>query len=173
MTEQTVATETQQQPEQAASTATAQEQATGVEARFTQADVDRMIKERLERERRKAEDSTAKAKADAEAEAAKKNGEYGKLAEQYKAELEKAQADLKARDLLDRKRAIAEKVSLPAALASRLIGETDEEIEADAVALLATIPKQPPAHSGAVLNPGANGSTGETDEQRRLRLNLR
>jgi hypothetical protein len=45
------------------------------------------LKERLAREQKKTEAATAKAKADAEAEAAKKNGEWQKLAEQREGEL--------------------------------------------------------------------------------------
>jgi hypothetical protein len=49
--------------------------------------VDDMLKERLERERRKAEEKAQKAREQAEAEAAAKNGEWQKLAEQRAARL--------------------------------------------------------------------------------------
>src|SRR5512146_2876320 len=52
-----------------------------------QADLDSKLKERLDREHKKAEAAAAKAKADAEAEAAKKNGEWQKLAEQREQEI--------------------------------------------------------------------------------------
>lgn len=49
--------------------------------------VDEMLKERLERERKKTEEATRKAAADAEAEAAKKNGEWQKVAEAKEKEI--------------------------------------------------------------------------------------
>lgn len=52
-----------------------------------QADMEAKLKARLEREKDKAEKLAAKARADAEADAAKKNGEWQKLAEQREAEL--------------------------------------------------------------------------------------
>lgn len=49
--------------------------------------VDEMLKERLEREKKKTEEATRKAAADAEAEAAKKNGEWQKVAEAKEKEI--------------------------------------------------------------------------------------
>lgn len=65
------------------------------EKKFTQAELEQHIKDRLEREKKKTEEATAKAKADAEAEAAKKNGEFQKLAEQREKELAEATSKLK------------------------------------------------------------------------------
>jgi hypothetical protein len=48
---------------------------------FTQADIDRIVKDRLEREKSAREKATAKAKEEAEAEALKKNQEWQALAE--------------------------------------------------------------------------------------------
>lgn len=53
--------------------------------RFTQAELDAIVKDRLERERKKADETAAKTKADAEAAAAKEQGEWKKLAEQHEA----------------------------------------------------------------------------------------
>jgi anthranilate phosphoribosyltransferase len=127
----------------------------------------------------------------------KANGEaakYRKTAEQVEQErkdkeeaemtaLEKANkraADLEAelnrtkRESLQKE--IAAKVGLPARLATRLQGETPEEMEADAKAILEDLPKPPaPVKPGPGIlpaNPGANGSSGETREQRRARLGL-
>jgi phage terminase Nu1 subunit (DNA packaging protein) len=67
---------------------------------------------------------------------------------------------------------IAAKVGLPAKLASRLHGETAEEMEADAKEILETLPKPAKPSPGIVpTNPGANGQAGETDAQLRQRLN--
>jgi membrane protein involved in colicin uptake len=65
------------------------------EKKFTQAEIDAIVKERLTREEKKREEAAAKARAEAEAEAAKKNGEYQKLAEQREKELSEAQTRLK------------------------------------------------------------------------------
>jgi len=66
---------------------------------------------------------------------------------------------------------VAAKVGLPAALASRLQGETLEELEADAAAILETLPKPTkPAPGIVATNPGANGSAAETREQKKARL---
>jgi len=99
-------------------------------------------------------------------------------------EVEKLQAQLKeASDKaakLERdanQRAAAEKAGLPIAFASRIQGETPEEMEADAKTLLEAMPKpqQPPDPKKVVsypTNPGAGAGQGETDEQRRKRLGL-
>jgi hypothetical protein len=63
---------------------------------------------------------------------AKAKGEWEKVATERQAELDKLKADLAARDLNDRKTAIAKAAGLPDDLATRLQGETDEELEADA-----------------------------------------
>lgn len=68
------------------------------------------------------------------------------------AELE---AKLKAYERTEAQRKVAEKVGLPAALATRLQGETPEELEADAKALLETLPKPTkPAPGINATNPG-------------------
>ena len=83
------------------------------------------------------------------------------------AELE---AKLKAYERTEAQRKVAEKVGLPAALATRLQGETPEELEADAKALLETLPKPTkPAPGINATNPG-NASTQETREQKKARL---
>ena len=99
-------------------------------------------------------------------------------AEAEMTELQKAQAraaELEA-ELTKTKRAsmqseIAAKVGLPAKLASRLQGNTPEEMEADAKDILETLPKQPKPTPGiAASNPGANGQANETDAQKLARL---
>ena len=78
-----------------------------------------------------------------------------------------AEAEAKARELeLNAlRRAAAEKVGLPGALADRLRGETPEEMEADAKSVLAALPK-PQAPD---INNGAGGAKGnaQTPELRR------
>ena len=82
------------------------------------------------------------------------------------AELESELKRLKTESL---KREIAAKVGVPASLAARLQGETPEEIEADAKAILDTLPK-PAAVSPT--NPGGGNTVKESDTERRKRLGI-
>ena len=141
---------------------------TGNDAKFTEADVEKIVKERLEREKAKRAQAEKDAADKAAAETAAKNGEWEKVAKAKDEELAKIKTQLAERELNDRKRAIAEKVGLPAALASRLVGSTDEELEKDAKSILDTIPK--PKTTASPTNPGANGQQGETDAQRKARI---
>lgn len=164
---------TDAQPEATATGTTAPE-TKQEEPRFTQAQLDQIIKERLAAERRKADEKADQARKAAEIEAAAKNGEWEKLAKQREAELAKLSGDLKARELNDLKRGIAEKIGLPSQLAARLVGETAEDIEADAKALLETLPKPPKPGAGPVLtNPGSNATPQNSDAEmeQRLRFN--
>jgi chromosome segregation ATPase len=124
----------------------------------------------------------------ANAEAAK----YRKAAEQADAErkakeqaemtaLEKAEARAKELETqLNSERharlcaEVAAKTGLPAVFADRLKGDTADELEADAKAILELLPKPAakPQSPGPVTNPGQNGQNGETDEARRKRLGL-
>lgn len=121
---------------------------------FTQADLDRIVKERLDQAERKASERAAKAAADAEAKALVEQGKFKELYE--KAEAEKAatakrlaeieQAQLRAQ--------AARTVGLPEAMADRLRGATLEEMEADAKALLTALPA--PAAPNINASAGAN-----------------
>jgi uncharacterized membrane protein YqiK len=85
---------------EAAKAAAEEEAKKAAEKKFSQAELDNIVKERLEREKAKREEAAAKAKADAEAEAAKKNGEFQKLAEQREKELNEALSKVKTVDTL-------------------------------------------------------------------------
>lgn len=118
----------------------------------------RITQEKLEQER--------KAKADAEMTELQKVQAHAKELEERLAQTERARMQSE----------VAAKIGLPAKLASRLQGATIEELEADAKAILEDLPKQPPANGRA--NPGATNpsnaqpGSGETDQQRRVRLGL-
>lgn len=71
----------------------------GEEKKFSQADVDRIVTERLQREQEKSRKTAEEAKQKAEAEAAAKNGEWQKLAEARAQELAKAQAETRAANI--------------------------------------------------------------------------
>lgn len=105
--------------------------------------------------------------------------EEAKRKEAEMTELEKAtkraeelEKQLAAKELAERKRAIAEKVGLPPALAVRLQGASDEELEQDATALLESLPKseQKPKPSGINPTNPANASQNETEAQRKARI---
>jgi len=84
---------------------------------------------------------------------------------------DKAEAEMKAAKLEVQRRDIAAKYKVPEALASRIKGETPEEMEADAKVLLESLPvKVPPALEPT--RPGDVGHPGETDAERRKRLGL-
>lgn len=108
---------------------------------FTQADVDRIVKERLQREQGKAEQLAQKAREEAEAKALAEQGKYKELFEKQQADLQAAAARVKALELQTLRNNVATKVGLPAAFVDRLRGETEAEIEADAKSILAIIPK--------------------------------
>lgn len=127
----------------------------------------------IEKLRNEVKELKPKAKKAEEFEAERAKREEAEMTELQKvakraAELE---ARLKAAERASTAQTIAAKVGLPAAFADRLKGETPDEMEADAKAILEALPKptQKPATPGPV-NPGANGKTGETKEQRDERL---
>lgn len=76
-----------------------------------------------------------KEKREADDKAAKDAGEWEKVATAREEELTKLRNDLAARDLKERKAAIAKANGIPDDAIDRLHGETDEELEADAKAL--------------------------------------
>lgn len=128
------------------------------ERTFTQADLDRIVTERLAKERQRSEAQTAKARADAERKAAEEQGEWKKLAEQYRTEAAQAAEEAKHARLAVTRRDIAARLNVPVALADRLRGDTPEEIEADAKQLIASLPKSgtPTANAGnGAKQPGA------------------
>jgi hypothetical protein len=125
----------------------------GVESRtFTQADLDRIVTERLAKEKQRGEVAAQRARQEAERKAAEEQGQWKTLAEQYKTEAEQARQQAQAASLQVLRRDIAAKLNVPAVLADRLVGSTPEELEADAKALLASLPKAP--------LPTANAGTG-------------
>lgn len=108
---------------------------TGTDRTFTQADVDRIVADRLRREReqtaqRYADYDALKAKA---AEADSSKSDLQKLADRVEA-AEKRAADAEAKSL---RAEVAQAKGLTAAQAKRLSGTSKEELEADADDLLA------------------------------------
>lgn len=129
------------------------------EPKFTQADVDRIIKERLDKAKAAADKQAENARAEAERKAAEEQGEFKKLYETEKANREKAEAEkarIERERLIDR---IAATHALPAELRDRLRGESEEELNADAEQLARLVKAEtrrtPPA-SEAQRNGGSD-----------------
>jgi hypothetical protein len=124
----------------------------------------------IEKLRAENRDLSKSAKKAAEYEAAAKVKAEGEMSELQKAQAKLAEYETKIKqsERKDAQAAAALEAGLPAAFASRLQGETPEELEADAKSLLEALPKaepknQPP-HITATNPAGASG--GLTQEQR-------
>lgn len=90
--------------------------------------------------------------------------------ERLQAELDKARGELKAKTVRTMQIEVAAKLGIPAALSDRLHGETLEEMEEDAQAILAVLPKQKAAPNSGATNPGEKAGANETWAQRKQRL---
>lgn len=77
----------------------------------------------------------------AEAERLKEQGKYEQLFQKAQAELEQERQRAKALEIAGIRRDVAARLQLPVGLVDRLRGDTEDEIEADAKALLAALPK--------------------------------
>lgn len=115
-----------------------------------QAHIDRVVSERLERERKKQQAAIDKAKADAESAQAAERGEFQKLYETEKAGRAEAEARLRQMELDQMRRDAAGAAGIPQ-LWGRLQGETPEALAEDAKALAAVV--QPAAGSGRSPTP--------------------
>lgn len=153
------ATETTAATETAAATPSTIEQKT-----FTQADIDRIVKDRLTRAEAKAAETNAKAVAEAEAKALAEQGKFKDLWEKAQAQAAAKEARVAELELAAMRRDVASKTGLPAPLIDRLRGVTLEELEADAATLLAALPKPtaPNINSGNGL--GASPAAGQMSE---------
>ncbi len=151
------------------------------ERKFTQADLDRHIDERLKREREKAEAATAKAKREAEEAAAAKQGEFQTLAEKRAERIAALEADLAAAQA-HKERADKYEAALAALLAQQrkgLPGHVTELLDKlDPADQLAWIAKNAEALGGAAAgkngppaSPRANGSpAADAVEENRKKL---
>lgn len=144
------------------------------ERTFTQADVDRIITERLAKERGKAESMATKAREEAERKAAEEQGKYQELYEAAQKRIAETEARLKASEIASIKREVAARLNMPAALANRLQGDDEASIEADAKALLAALPKPAAPNINSSTGNGATPATasGMLDRETLLALGL-
>ena len=86
-------------------------------------------------------------------------------AEQLAAQAAELQETLRARELALLRQQVASAKKLPPPLADRLRGETQEELEADADALLLAIPRQVAPSLDGRAGGNSGGSVAVTDEQ--------
>lgn len=137
-----------------------------------QAHIDRLIADRLKREREKQQAAVDKARSDAEAKALEQQGAYKALYEKAQAEAQTAAQKLAQMEHDQQRRDAAQAAGI-GQLWQRLQGETVEELTADAVALAAMMqPAQPanghPARTAATPpTPPPQGASGMTVEERR------
>jgi hypothetical protein len=104
------------------------------------------------------------------AEAKRKEAEMSET-ERLQKQLADTEAKLKAKEHAELQRAVADKVGLSPVFATRLQGETEEELEADAQKILEALPKAPKTGTPSPTNPGNTATQGETVAQQRSRLN--
>lgn len=142
----------------------------GADKTFTQADLDKLVKDRLERERKKYADyEDLKAKAERLSELEKQGMTE---AERLKAELAevKTKADEAEKRLADaelerKKAALIAKAGLPIELASRVRGTTDEEIAADIETLKPLVAKKGAGGGNPVSGGQPDGNAGDYGKQ--------
>ena len=133
---------------------------------FTQAEVDALIKDRLDRATKKSEEQQRRAQEEAQRRAAEQQGEYKSLYEKTQAELEEVRTQAKAAQLAATRRLVAKELGISEKIAERLVGETEEELRADAEALLGELPKpqKPPAPNINAANGDGRVPTPQTDK---------
>lgn len=149
--------EAEQQPQDAAPTGAEPGNQTEQARTFSQADIDRIVTERLAKEKAKSEAAVKRAQDEAEAKRLAEQGEYQKLFEQAQAKLQEAEERARALQIEGIRRDVAARLNLPAGLVDRLRGDDETAIEADAKALIAALPK-PQAPD---INAGNVGSGGK------------
>lgn len=117
------------------------------EAKFTQAQINTMIQDRLKREREAAEKKLAEEKAEAERKRLEENQEFKSLADQYKAELEQLKEDALKAEKLSTKTSLLMKAGYNEEQIERygkfVDGEDDAAMEAAVEQLKKDVPPTP------------------------------
>lgn len=131
------------------------------EKKFTQAELNAAIDARIRRERDAAEAKAKKDKEAAEAEALKEQNRFKELAEQHEARVKELEAEVAARDHAALKAKVAAKHKLPDAMAARLLGTTEDELEADAKELAKVVTESAPPQAGNGPAPRPAGAAGQ------------
>lgn len=140
------------------------------ERKFTQAELDKIIKERLDREASKRKELEEKVRAETERDTLAKNQEWEKLAKQHEADLLKERERIKELELNELRHKAAAKYQLPPEIAERLRGDNLEALEKDAESLKALIPTANKQGKLNATNPSSGEQVTETREQKLKRL---
>lgn len=137
-----------------------------------QAHIDKLLSERLRREREKQQAAVERAKADAEAKALAEQGEYKALFEKAQAEAQATAARLAQMEHDQQRREAAQAAGIPQ-LWERLRGDSPEDLSKDAQALAAMMQPAQPANgqrtAATMPTPAAQGTKGLTPEEKRAR----
>lgn len=130
--------------------------------KFTQAQLDAIISDRLARAEAKRKQEKEEAEAEAERKRLEDSQEYKGLAEQYKQELEKLKEDAQKAEKLSKKTSLLAKAGYKPEQVERYAkfvdGETDDEMQAAVNQLVADVPPTP----GYVDPKGAGNSQRQT-----------
>lgn len=138
------------------------------EAKFTQADIERIIAERLDRERKKAEEKAAKAQAEAEAKALAEQNQFKELAEKHAqriAQLEAIEPKAQRYEAALVKLLEAQRKSIP----EHVITLLDKLDVADQLEWIATNQAKIAPPSGAPATPKATGSNTTPEDREQAR----
>lgn len=137
------------------------------EKTFTQADIDRIVKERLDRAEKLSAEKLQKEQEAAEQKRLQEQGEFKTLAEKEKARADQLEAQLKQRDYDALRAKVAADHKLPPAMAARLIGDDEAALAADATELAKTlVPATPVPGAGPSPRPSAPAGTQADDDAR-------
>lgn len=122
---------------------------------FTQEEVDALIRERLAREKRKAEEKAEEARKEAEQKALAEQGKYKEMYEQLQKDLE----EQKAQAILHRKQALLVAEGYTKEQAEKYVkfieGTTEEELTASITAFKEDVPPK----GGTFVDPASAGNT--------------
>jgi len=143
----------------------------GDEKRFTQAELNAKIAERLEQDKARRKRETDEAEAERERKEAEKRGEWETVNKALADEIVKLKAERDALTTKQMQIRVATDVGLPLQLADRIKGDTEDEMADDAKAILSLMPK---AESVAVKvpvqgskdNPPPKGSAASAESDR-------
>jgi hypothetical protein len=134
---------------------------------FTQADLDRIVTERLAAEKARQEKALAKEREAAEQAKLAEQGQYRELAEREKARAAELEARLAQRERDILRRDVAARHNLPPALAARLQGDDEAAMAADAAELAKLLPA--PGSGASPTNPASGrGATLTADDIRKM-----
>lgn len=123
------------------------------EKTFSQADIDRIVKDRLK-------DEQERSRKKAEEEEAKRKGDFEKLLSEREKELETLRTEIAAERQAALRTKIAAEFKLPAKLADRLQGDDEAALRADAAELAKLLPAENGGGAGGSIANPAGGRNG-------------